>query len=174
MATSAPKIKGDADIATEVSEAFQKHPVEIGQLSMLEVRGLQDTQLGEEACGSTMGRHTFAYDATYRRAVWLPRGQLGKDYSTLAGLVLRLLSLHATSCAPERNWSLWGQLYRKNRSRLGLLRAEKLVFVSSAAKVKQKDLRSMEEKELELLYTSVIEESFGSALADCVLVRDFP
>jgi len=42
---------------------------------------LQDTQLGEEltkkeACGSTMGRHTFAYDATYRRAVWLPRGQL--------------------------------------------------------------------------------------------------
>ena len=80
------------------------------ELSMLEVRGLQDTQLGEEltkkeACGSTMGRHTFAYDATYRRAVWLPRGQLGKDYSTLAGLVLRLLSLHATSCAPERNWS---------------------------------------------------------------------
>ncbi|DBA73972.1 TPA: hypothetical protein ACH3X1_010801 [Trebouxia sp. C0004] len=92
-----------------------------------------------------------------------------KDYSTLAGLVLRLLSLHTTSCAPERNWSLWGQLYCKNRSRLGLLRAEKLVFVSSAAKVKQKDLRSMEEKELELLCTSVNEESFGSALADCVL-----
>ncbi|DBB04433.1 TPA: hypothetical protein ACH3X1_012914 [Trebouxia sp. C0004] len=59
-------------------------------------------------------------------------------------------------------------------SRLGLLRAEKLVFVSSAAKVKQKDLRSMEEKELELLCTSVNEEFFGSALADCVLVRDFP
>ncbi len=74
----------------------------------------------------------------------------------------------------ERNWSLWGQLYRKNRSRLGLLRAEKLVFVSSTAKVKQKDLRSMEEKELELLCTSVNEESFGSALADCVLVRDSP
>ena len=47
-------------------------------------------------------------------------------------------------------------------------------FVSSAAKVKQKDLRSMEEKELELLCTSVDEESFGSALADCVLVQDSP
>ncbi len=35
-------------------------------------------------------------------------------------------------------------------------------------------LRSMEEKELELLCTSVNEESFGSALADCVLVRDSP
>jgi len=149
------------------------------ELSMLEVKGLQDAQLGEEltkkeACGSTMGRHTFAYDATYRRAVWLSRGQLGKDYSALAGLALRVLSLHATSCAPERNWSLWGQLYRKNRSRLGLLRAEKLVFVSSAAKVKQKDMRSMDEKELELLCTSVNEESFGSALADCVLVPDAP
>ncbi|DBA85946.1 TPA: hypothetical protein ACH3X1_005487 [Trebouxia sp. C0004] len=120
MKGGCPKIKGDADIATEVSEAFQKHPVEIGQ----------------------------------------PQAEV-------------MLSLHATSCAPE---SLWGQLYRKNRSRLGLLRAEKLVFVSSAAKVKQKDFRSMEEKELELLHmcTSVNEESFGSALADCVLVRDFP
>ena len=71
---------------------------------------------------------------------------------------------------PRRIWSLRVQLYRKNRSRLGLLRAKKLVFVSSAIKVKQKDLRSMEEKELELPCTSVNEESFGSALADCVLV----
>ncbi|DBB04042.1 TPA: hypothetical protein ACH3X1_013099 [Trebouxia sp. C0004] len=69
---------------------------------------------------------------------------------------------------------MWGKLYRKNRSRLGLLRAEKLVFVSSATEVKQKDLRGIEENELELLCTSVNEESFGSALADCVLVRDFP
>ncbi|DBB06557.1 TPA: hypothetical protein ACH3X1_012097 [Trebouxia sp. C0004] len=53
---------------------------------------------------------------------------------------------------------------------LACFRAEKLVFVSSAAKVKQNDLRSMEE--LELPCTS--EESFGSALADCILVRDFP
>ncbi len=32
----------------------------------------------------------------------------------------------------------------------------------------------MEEKELELLCTSVNEVSFGSALADCVLVSDAP
>ena len=40
--------------------------------------------------------------------------------------------------------------------------------------MKQKDLRSLEEKELELVCTSVNVESFGSALADCVLVRDSP
>lgn len=30
-----------------------------------------------------------------------------------------VLSLHATSCAPKRKWSVLGQLYRKNRSRPG-------------------------------------------------------
>ncbi|DBB07182.1 TPA: hypothetical protein ACH3X1_011749 [Trebouxia sp. C0004] len=74
---------------------------------------------------------------------------------------------------PERNWSLWGQLYRKNRSRLGLLRAEKLVFVSSAAKVKQKDLRSMEEKELELLCTSVNEDLLDQLLLTAFLFKIF-
>ena len=54
------------------------------------------------------------------------------------------------------------------------MRAEKLVFVSSAAKVKQKKFKSMEKKELELLCTSVNEEPFGSALVDCVLVPDAP
>ena len=83
---------------------------------------------------------------------------------------MRVLSLHATSCAPERNWSVLGQLYRKNRSKLGISRAEKMVFVSSAAKVANRDLKSTEEAELELLCTAVDEESFGTAMADCVLI----
>ena len=58
--------------------------------------------------------------------------------------------IHATSCAPERNWSVLGQLYRKNRSRLGISRAEKMVFVNSAAKVANRDLKKDEEAELEL------------------------
>ena len=87
---------------------------------------------------------------------------------------MRVLSLHATSCAPERNWSLLGQLYRKNRSRLAISRAEKMVFVSSAAKVANRDFKSTEEAELELLCSAVNEESFGTAMADCVLIPDSP
>ncbi len=87
---------------------------------------------------------------------------------------MRVLSLHATSCAPERNWSVLGQLYRKNRSKLGISRAEKMVFVSSAAKVANRDLKSTEEAELELLCTAVDEESFGTAMADCVLIAESP
>ena len=102
--------------------------------------------------------------------MWLPQGILGKAYKALAPIALRVLSLHATSCAPERNWSLLGQLYRKNRSRLGIRRAEKLVFISSAAKVANKELISSEEAELELLCNAVDEESFGNAMVDAVLI----
>ena len=145
------------------------------QLSMLEVNGMEDMQLGAELAKKTpmpnaMGRHTFQYDSTYRRAVWLPQGILGKTYKALAPVAMRVLSLHATSCAPERNWSLLGQLYRKNRSRLGIRRAEKLVFISSAAKVANKELVSSEEAELELLCNAVDEESFGNAMVDAVLI----
>ena len=45
-----------------------------------------------------------------------------------------------------------------------------MVFVSNAAKVANRDLKSTEEAELELLCTAVDEESFGTAMADCVLI----
>ena len=88
----------------------------------------------------------------------------------MASVARRVLSLHATSCAPERNWSLLGQLYRKNRSRLAIARAEKLVFISSAAKVARQECKSAEEQELELLCSQVDDESFGTALFDAILI----
>ena len=51
------------------------------------------------------------------------------DYPIIAKSAAALLSAHATSCASERNWSLWGNIYTKARSRLSLARAEKLVYI---------------------------------------------
>ena len=51
-------------------------------------------------------------------------------------------------------------------------RAEKMVFVSSAAKVANRDLKSAEEAELQLLCSAVDEESFGTAMVDCVLISE--
>ena len=65
-----------------------------------------------------------------------------------------------------------GNLYRKNRSSLGLERAEKLIAVSSAAKLRYKDKKPADEKEMELLCHSVNEDDFGTALVDSVLVLD--
>jgi hypothetical protein len=33
------------------------------------------------------------------------------------------------SCASERNWSLWGNVFTKKRTRLAITRAEKLTFI---------------------------------------------
>ncbi len=49
-----------------------------------------------------------------------------------------------------------------------------MVFVSNAAKVANRDLKSTEEAELELLCTALDEESFGTAMADCVLIAESP
>lgn len=37
--------------------------------------------------------------------------------------------MHVTTCASERNWSLWGATYTKARNRLAIERAEKLIFI---------------------------------------------
>ena len=52
-----------------------------------------------------------------------------------AQVACKLLCMHPTACACERNWSAWGNLYTKLRSRLALERARKQFFeegISSA------------------------------------------
>ena len=57
-----------------------------------------------------------------------------KDFPVLAGVAVRLLCMHSTACASERNRSAWGQLYTKHRSRLALKRARKLIYVRCNSK----------------------------------------
>jgi hypothetical protein len=61
----------------------------------------------------------------------------------LADVALRLMSVHPTSCAAERNWSLWGRVYSAVRNALGADRAKKMIafsFNSRAQKASMKDL----------------------------------
>lgn len=37
--------------------------------------------------------------------------------------------MHATSCASERNWSLWDDVYAKTRSQLAMDRVYELIFI---------------------------------------------
>ena len=48
-----------------------------------------------------------------RQNVWV---QFGEDLPDLRDVVLRLMSCHATSCATERNWSLWGRVFTVARN----------------------------------------------------------
>jgi hypothetical protein len=53
-------------------------------------------------------------------------------FPLIASAAIKLLSFHATSCASERNWSVWGRLCTKTTNRRVLERAEKLVTIMTS------------------------------------------
>jgi hypothetical protein len=52
-----------------------------------------------------------------------------KGSASLAKVVQRLLACHATSCATEGNWSLWGSVYSASRNALGIEPGKKLITI---------------------------------------------
>ena len=143
------------------------------QMTMLKVNGLQNKDVGSEVIkkvpSAVTGRYVFENPMRVRRAVWGSTADMGKEYTTLGPIARcdRILSLHTTSAAPERNWSQWGKMYCKDRSSLAFTRAEKLIAVSSAAKLAYKDTKkTCEVQEMELLCVAVDESQFGNALVD--------
>ena len=56
----------------------------------------------------------------------------------------RLLCMQPTACACERNWSAWGQLYTKLRSKMAVERARKLVYMHSNGKESGKEREDMD------------------------------
>lgn len=62
-----------------------------------------------------------------RRTFW--ENHASKEFPLLAKAATRLLSMHVTTCSSERNWSIWGKVYTKDRNRLGLSLGEKIVFI---------------------------------------------
>ena len=56
---------------------------------------------------------------------------LSKVYNELAVVASTVLAMSVTSCAAERNWTVWGQVYVKTRSNLGLQRSQNLIYVKA-------------------------------------------
>jgi len=50
-------------------------------------------------------------------------------FPVLVIVAMQLLCMHPTACVSEHNWSVWGQLYTKHRSRLALESAHKLICI---------------------------------------------
>ena len=65
--------------------------------------------------------------AELRRNFWRRIGS--EKFPLLAAASARLLSLHASSCSAERNWSAWGRTFVPLRNRLSHAVAEKMVFI---------------------------------------------
>ena len=62
-----------------------------------------------------------------RMNIWDMHGK--EDFPDIVPVVLKLLSCHATSCATERNWSLWGRIYTSSRNAFGMERAKTMISV---------------------------------------------
>ncbi|KAL0038431.1 hypothetical protein WJX77_006246 [Trebouxia sp. C0004] len=70
--------------------------------------------------GAALGHNEFENPIKTKRVLWGADSTLGKMYPTIASVARQLLSMHATSCAPERNWSHWGNIYNKKRTSMKL------------------------------------------------------
>eukprot|EP00955_Chlamydomonas_euryale_P016727 178489-Chlamydomonas_euryale.AAC.1 len=65
------------------------------------------------------------------------------------------MSMHASSAASERNWSVWGQIFTKYRTRLELSRGEKMAYIKGNTKPTELSEASMfEEMDLALALSS--------------------
>lgn len=72
-----------------------------------------------------------------RRNFWLRKAS--SHVPLTARAAARLLSMHATSAAAERNWSAWGRNYTSLRNSLKMETAEKLIYVKANMKEEEEE-----------------------------------
>ena len=68
--------------------------------------------------------------ADLRRGWWDANSAL---FPHIAAAAIKLLSFHVTSCATERNWSVWGRLCTKTTNRRVLERAATLITIMTSS-----------------------------------------
>jgi hypothetical protein len=85
---------------------------------------LQRVQRAGAEVGDKRARQAVA-GVSRRKGLWKRYGR--QMYPVLADAAIRLLCVHGTSCATERNWALWGCVYTASRNTLGLEWAKKLI-----------------------------------------------
>ena len=70
---------------------------------------------------------------TVRRNFW--KRFMFRNFPAWASAADRLLCLHATSCAAERNWSAWGRTFTKLRSSLDLEAAHRMIYIKANLRI---------------------------------------
>lgn len=88
----------------------------------------------------------------------------------LGKVAVRLIFLHATSFGFKCNWSFMKWICVHRHSRIGLERAEKMIFIAAHAKLERRDLSNDEEKEAELFATASDDDMLNEVLSDAPTV----
>ncbi|XP_059304928.1 uncharacterized protein LOC132056658 [Lycium ferocissimum] len=77
-----------------------------------------------------------------------------KEFKSLGKVAVRLLFLQATSCGFKCNWSFMRWVSLQGHSRVGMDRAQRMIFIAAHAKLEKRDFSSDEEKDAEMLTTA--------------------
>jgi hypothetical protein len=118
----------------------------LSELQALQMEGWSEDMCGKvivcagkkEATGKSTTNHVTA--VKMRKGFWKRFGRT--KYPSLSEVALRVMGVHPTSAATERNWSLWGRVHTSARNALGLERAKKMItfcFNDRAKAVDQDD-----------------------------------
>ena len=78
---------------------------------------------------------------TQRRTFWV---KASKWWPLHAAAARKLMSVHATTAAAERNWSVWGHHYTKIRNQLSLETAKMMISVKANADLGSTGAEGME------------------------------
>ncbi|CAL8156685.1 unnamed protein product [Prunus armeniaca] len=73
------------------------------------------------------------------------------EFKSLGKVAVRLIFLHATSCGFKCNWSLLRWVSAHGHSRVGMDKAQKLIFIAAHSKLERRDFSCDEDKDAELL-----------------------
>jgi hypothetical protein len=90
---------------------------------------------------------------------------LRRSFPALTEVAVQLLSLHATSCAAERDWSKWGNLYHKYRNALTIGKAAQMIFVAENAACQQRSRQDVLTQHALRAHANISEEQ-------CIAVDD--
>nr|GMD99937.1 uncharacterized protein LOC109152992 [Ipomoea batatas] len=71
-------------------------------------------------------------------------------FKSLGKVAVRLIFLHATSCGFKCNWSFLRWAGAQSHSRVGVDRAQKLIFIAAHSKLEKRDYSNDEDKDAEL------------------------
>eukprot|EP00257_Ricinus_communis_P000969 XP_002510913.2 uncharacterized protein LOC8266034 [Ricinus communis] len=86
------------------------------------------------------------------------------EYKTLGKVAVRLIFLQATSCGFKCNWSSMEWMCMHRHSRIGLERAQKMIFVAAHSKLERRDFLNEEEKDGELFRMAGCEDDMLNEL----------
>ncbi|KAJ9533205.1 hypothetical protein QJQ45_018313 [Haematococcus lacustris] len=93
------------------------------------------------------GRTVTVIAPAHQRLTWWQVYAQSK-FPVLAKAAMRLLSVHVSTCAAERNWSAWGRTFADaHRNTLSIEKAEELVFIQANDELTNSNQRD-QEKEL--------------------------